>query len=226
MGPLKHLNSLSIGSLTFWNLGERVRSWEYQYLLHCVSVSEKHDVLQSFWQLHTDEMLLLEASIFTVSGKKCTIEFQPSADMSWQSWACNEVNQAATSLYANVHKGNMCSMGGSIGHGDKDLWNPYIMNDRENHLSMVDTYLASLPKGLSPSTIHSTIHKSLNHSIMQMNKEYSLLAFFIEKYPKEFGDLFHALDIWHKSVKLTKKLSKVSRTFFDPYMLTLLTVFH
>ena len=80
--------------------------------------------------------------------------FNPFGDMSWQSWACNEVNQAATSLYANVHKGNMCSMGGSIGHGDKDLWNPYIMNDRENHLSMVDTYLASLPKGLSPSTIH------------------------------------------------------------------------
>jgi hypothetical protein len=124
---------------------------------HCVSLSEKHDVLQSLWQQHTDEMLLLEASIFTVSGKECTIEFQPSADMSWQSWACNEVNQAATypSPYANVHKGNMCSMGGSIGHGDKDLWKPYIMNDRENHLSMVDTYLASLPKGLSPSTIHS-----------------------------------------------------------------------
>ncbi len=58
-----------------------------------------------------------------------------------------------------------------------------------------------------------------------MNKEQSLLAFFIEKYPKEFGDLFHALNIWHKSVKLTMKLSKVSRTFFDPYMLTL-TVFH
>ncbi len=46
-------------------------------------------------------------------------------------------------------------MGGSIGHGDKDLWKPYIMNDRQNHLSMVDTYLTSLPKGSSPSTIHS-----------------------------------------------------------------------
>ena len=30
-----------------------------------------------------------------------------------------------------------------------------IMNDRQNHLSTVDTYLASLPKGSSPSTIHS-----------------------------------------------------------------------
>ena len=30
-----------------------------------------------------------------------------------------------------------------------------------------------------------------------------------EKHPKEFGNLFHALDVWHKSVKLSKKLAKV-----------------
>ncbi|CAB4006208.1 Hypothetical predicted protein, partial [Paramuricea clavata] len=32
-----------------------------------------------------------------------------------------------------------------------------------------------------------------------------------DKYPNEFGNLFHALDIWHKSVKLTKKLSKAAK---------------
>ena len=37
--------------------------------------------------------------------------------MSWQSWAANELNQVATypSPYVNVHKGNMNTMGGSIG---------------------------------------------------------------------------------------------------------------
>ena len=30
-------------------------------------------------------MLLLESSVFTVCVKECTLEFQPSADMSWQS---------------------------------------------------------------------------------------------------------------------------------------------
>jgi hypothetical protein len=35
-----------------------------------------------------------------------------------------------------------------------------------------------------------------------------------EKYPKEFGNLFHALDVWHKSIKLSKKLAKV----FDSYL--------
>ena len=73
--------SMSIGSLTLWNLGQRVRSREFQYLLHCVSLNEKHDALELLWQQHTEEMLLLEASVFTVSGKECTLEFQPSADI-------------------------------------------------------------------------------------------------------------------------------------------------
>ena len=33
--------TMSIGSLTTWNLGERVRSSDFQYLLHCVSLPEK-----------------------------------------------------------------------------------------------------------------------------------------------------------------------------------------
>lgn len=35
------------------------------------------------------------------------------------------------------------------------------------------------------------------------------MLYLVEKYPNEFSDLFHALDVWHKSVKLTKKLAKV-----------------
>ena len=39
----------------------------------------------------------------------------------------------------------------------------------------------------------------------------ALLMFcFADKYPDEFSEMFPALDIWHKSVKLTKKkLAKV-----------------
>lgn len=165
--------SMSIGSVTFWNLGERVRSRDYQDLLHCVSLGEKHDALESLWHQHTQEMLLLESSVFTVSGKECTIEFQPSADMSWQSWACNEVNQAATypSPYANVHKGNMCLMGGSIGQSDVDVWKPYTMTERQKHLSMVDIYLASLTKSLSSSTVHSKkLEFMADNGIRQLGK--------------------------------------------------------
>ncbi len=39
--------TMSIGSLTTWNLGERVRSSDFQYLLHCVSLPEKHEVVEA-----------------------------------------------------------------------------------------------------------------------------------------------------------------------------------
>ena len=98
--------SMSIGSLTLWNFGDKVRSQDYQYLLHCVS--EKDNVMEDLWKQHTEEMLVLEGNILRVCGHQCTLEFQPSADQSWQSWANGELNQAATcpSPYAFVHKGS------------------------------------------------------------------------------------------------------------------------
>ena len=148
--------TMSIGSITFWNLDKRVRSREFQYLLHCVSLGEKHKILELLWQQHTDEMLLLESSVFTVCGKECTMEFQPSADMSWQSWACNELNQAATypSPYANVHKGNMSTMGGSIG-SDSNHWMPYTNVVREKHLKELNQFIDSLPASTNDKSCHN-----------------------------------------------------------------------
>ena len=93
--------TMSIGSLTSWNFGDRVRSRDFQYILHCVSLGERDEVLQSIWKQHTDEMEMLEGNVFVVSNKQCTVEFQPSADMSWQSWANNELSQADTYPYAS-----------------------------------------------------------------------------------------------------------------------------
>ena len=114
--------TMSIGSLTSWNFGDRVRSRDFQYILHCVSLGEKDEVLESIWKQHTDEMEVLEGNVFNVCGKQCTLEFQPSADMSWQSWANNELNQTATSPspYANESKGNMCTMRATIGLREED----------------------------------------------------------------------------------------------------------
>jgi len=99
--------TMSIGSLTSWNFGDRVRSSDFQYLLHCVSLDEKNEALESLWKQHSDGMAMLEGNKLMIAGKECTVEFQPSADMCWQSWANNETTQAATypSHYANVHKG-------------------------------------------------------------------------------------------------------------------------
>lgn len=109
----------------------------------------------NLWQQHTDEMMFLESSVFTVCGKECTMEFQPSADMSWQSWACNELNQAATfpSPYANVSKNDMCTMGKSIGSDDKQ-WKPFTNAIREDHAEKLRVFLASLPSDISEKGKH------------------------------------------------------------------------
>ena len=65
--------------------------------------------MEDIWKQHTEEMRVLEGNILTVRGQQCTLEFQPSADQSWQSWANHELNQAATypSPYANVQELSM-----------------------------------------------------------------------------------------------------------------------
>ena len=149
--------TMSIGSLTCWNFGDRVRSRDFQYILHCVSLGEKHEVLESIWKQHTDEMEMLEGNVFNVCDRQCTLEFQPSADMSWQSWANNELNQAATypSPYANVSKGNMCTMGATIGLREEDLFKPFTLEIRKSHVNKVDNFMNSLPSNLSEKNRHA-----------------------------------------------------------------------
>ena len=76
--------TMTIGSLTLWNVGSRARSREYHYLLHTISCKEKEDVAFNLWQQHTDEMRLLEGNTLTIAGNQVTVEFQPSADQAWQ----------------------------------------------------------------------------------------------------------------------------------------------
>ena len=98
---------MSVGSLTYWNFGDRVGNRDFQGILQCVSLGEKQEMLKiSIWKQHTDEMEMLEGNAFNVCDRLCTLGFQPRADMSWQSWANNELNQAATypSPYATVSK--------------------------------------------------------------------------------------------------------------------------
>ncbi|XP_078372353.1 uncharacterized protein LOC144656016 [Oculina patagonica] len=148
--------SMSIGSLTLWNFGDKVRSRDYQYLLHCLSASEKDRVMQDLWKQHTEEMLLLEGNVLNVCGRQCTLEFQPSADQSWQSWANGELNQAATypSPYAFVHKGNLGTMGATIGHSDSDTWKPPTMQKRKEDLDKLSRFRESLDSSLGQSKRH------------------------------------------------------------------------
>ena len=150
---------MSIGSLTYWNFGSRVRSRDFHYLLHCLSVSEKDAVMEDLWKQHTEEMKVLEGNVFTICGQQCTTEFQPSADQSLQSWANNELNQAATypSPYANVHKGELRKMGGTIGNYIECTWQVPNEEKRQEDLKKLSTFEKSLPAHLNPSKHHSKV---------------------------------------------------------------------
>jgi len=82
------------------------------------------------------------------------MEFQPAADIGWQSWACNELNQAATypSPFANVSKANMRTLSGSIGNDKNYTWQPYTMEIRQKHLNLVNAYVAGLPNSITEDT--------------------------------------------------------------------------
>ncbi|KAK3732672.1 hypothetical protein QZH41_007977 [Actinostola sp. cb2023] len=178
--------TMSIGSMTLWNLGDRVRSRDYQYLIHCVSLQEKHQVLEDLWIQHTDEMSLLEGNIITINGKECTVEFQPSADMSWQSWANHEVNQAAThpSPFANVSKSNIVTMGGSIGCSNEDTWKPYTNDVREKHAKQVQKFTQSLPSTQGVKGKHDkTLKYMAENGIRQLG--YPRIGIFAERQRQE-----------------------------------------
>ena len=98
--------TMTIGTLSLWNLGNRIRSRETHYLLHTFTAKEKEFVCEDLWKQHTEEMLLIESNVFTIDKEKVTFEFQPSADQAWQSWTANVLSQSASypSPYANVHK--------------------------------------------------------------------------------------------------------------------------
>ena len=93
----------------------------------------------------------LEGNVLTVCNKDCTVEFQPAADMSWQSWAANELNQAATypSPYANVLEGNMSTMGGSICMRESDTWKPSTMETRNSDVIKITSFMSSLPSSMT-----------------------------------------------------------------------------
>lgn len=113
--------------------------------------------MSALWGQHTEEMKMLHGNILNVYHKDCTVEFQPGADMSWQSWAANELNQAATypSPYANVQKGNMGTMGGSTGEKESDTWQPFNMAKRISLIEKVSKLIASLSPNVSQQSKNS-----------------------------------------------------------------------
>lgn len=113
--------------------------------------------MEGLWRQHTQEMEMMEGNALNVCG-------QP-----WQGWANNELNQAATypSRYANVHKGELCKMGGSIGNSDDCTWQVPHQDNRIKDLEKLETFNKSLPKQLSESKSHSRVLELLASDRLQ-----------------------------------------------------------
>ena len=115
--------------------------------------------MEDIWKQHSDEMQIMEGNLLTVFGCQCTVEFQPSAEQSWQSWANNELNQAATypSPYANVHHGQLSQLGGSIGTSDECMWKPFTKEGRKRALAKLAAYRKTLLSTLSKTQSHKKV---------------------------------------------------------------------
>ena len=155
--PKTKVGTMAIGCMTMWNLGQRVRSREFHYLLHTASVSEKHDICNSLWMQHSEEMEILEGNILTINGEKCTVEFQTNADQSWQIWANNVLSASATcpSPYANVHKADLCFIGGSIGEDNTFKLQPPTFESRKVELQKLNNFRNTLSSKLSEKGRHA-----------------------------------------------------------------------
>lgn len=158
--------AMSTGILTSWNLGSRVKSREIHSLLNFLSVSEKESAVEDIRKQHNHEMRVLEGNILTARGQPCTLEFQPSKDQSWQSWAKNELNQAAPypSTYANVHKGQLSKMGGTIGNNSNCTWQVPTQEKHQEDLGKLQAFQKTFPKHLNPTQGH----KKKEHSRLTM----------------------------------------------------------
>ena len=82
---------------------------------------------------------------------KCTVEFQPSADQSWQIWANDVLSVSATypSPYANAHKADLCFIGGK---DNTFKWQP---PSTEAELHKLNTFRNTLSSTLSEKGRHA-----------------------------------------------------------------------
>ena len=102
----------------------------------------------------TEEMQLLESSVFTFCGRDGTLEFQPSANMSWQTWpTMSSIRQQHTHSHMLMCIRGTC---GSIGNGSEQ-WNPYSIVVHELHSIRLDEFQKYFPCDITEDTSHKKI---------------------------------------------------------------------
>ena len=97
------------------------------------------------------------------------------------------------------------------------MWKPYDSSDREKHLSMVNNYLASLPKSLTASTLHSKkLAFMAEHGIRQLGSP--RIGLFADRVKPD--PLHCEINAWQHMLDLIYSES-VRRCAFDKFIQTL-----
>ena len=172
--------------------------------------------MEDIWRQHAEEMKVLEGNVLTVCSQQCTAEFQPSANQSWQSWANNELRQAATypSPYANVHKGQLCKMGGTIGNFNEDTWKVPSEEEREEDLKKLREYEKTLLAHLKQSQHHSKVLEFMgSHGLRQLG-EPRIGEFANRQKPEQ---VHNEINAWQQIFKLIYK-EALQRNVIDLFL--------
>ena len=172
--------------------------------------------MEDIWRQHAEEMKVLEGNVLTVCSQQCTAEFQPSANQSWQSWANNELRQAATypSPYANVHKGQLCKMGGTIGNFNECTWRVPSEEEREEDLKKLREYEKTLLAHLKQSQHHSKVLEFMaSHGIRQLG-EPRIGEFANRQRPEQ---VHNEINAWQQIFKLVYK-EALQRNVIDLFL--------
>ena len=94
---------------------------------------ETHELMYDYTKHVVQEMAQIEEKEYEVRGKRISFQCKlvPS-DQKWMASMTGEPNNAATffSTFANVTKGTMMSIRGSIGGDGKSTWKPWTHEQR------------------------------------------------------------------------------------------------
>ncbi|XP_065639723.1 uncharacterized protein LOC136072530 [Hydra vulgaris] len=154
--PESREKTMTIGTLSMWNFGKRIRSREFIYPLHMITAGEKDKVCELLWKQHSEEMKLIEGNVLNINNIKTSFKFVPSADISWLCFAANVLPTSATypSPFANVHKSELLQRNKTIG-GTEATWQVPTMESRMKELSMLKEFENKQNVNASESAKHN-----------------------------------------------------------------------
>ncbi|XP_047145027.1 uncharacterized protein LOC124818342 [Hydra vulgaris] len=213
--PESQEKTMTIGTLSMWNFGNRIRSREFHYPLHMITASEKDKVCELLWKQHSEEMELIESNVFNINNIKTTFEFVPSADISWLCFAANVLPTSATypSPFANVHKSELTHRNKTIG-GAEATWQVPTMDTRLKELTILKKFENTQNVNASESARHSEkLNFMAENGIRQLGEPHiGKFADLIRPEPLhlEINNWQHVLDLIYKE--------SVRRGVFDQFI--------